>query len=227
MILSPYLPIFILMGRASFFMDDPYCLIPSPELHDRSAVLDTEIVILQACPESFTLKRTSLGVPLAYVMTKDPFSILILSMGRGWLVVEKPSGLSIQEEQGQDLCSFLQCRINTDPDLRNKLDCDPGFGVLPVHRLDRETSGVILLACQPRTFSYFAKQFEHHKVRKRYIALLHGDLPEPAAEDGWGLWTWPLSKEAGGRLHPEGRPRAVPSETRFPGPSEKRPLHPH
>ena len=149
------------------------------------------------------------------MMTMDPFSISILSAGRGWLMVEKPSGLSVQEEQGQDLCSFLQSRINTDPDLRNKIDCDPGFGVLPVHRLDRETSGVILLACRPRTFSYFAMQFEHHKVRKRYIALLHGDLPEPTAEDGWGLWTWPLSKEAGGRLHPEGRPRAVPSETRF------------
>lgn len=156
-----------------------------------------------------------MGGSLSYVMTTDPFSISILSAGRGWLMVEKPSGLSVQEEQGQDLCSFLQSRINTDPDLRNKIDCDPGFGVLPVHRLDRETSGVILLACRPRTFSYFAMQFEHHKVRKCYIALLHGDLPEPTAEDGWGLWTWPLSKEAGGRLHPEGRPRAVPSETRF------------
>ena len=177
--------------------------------------MGTKIAILQACPESFTLKRKSLGGPLSPVMTTDPFSISILSAGRGWLMVEKPSGLSVQEEKGQDLCSFLQSRINTDPDLRNKIDCDPGFGVLPVHRLDRETSGVILLACRPRTFSYFAMQFEHHKVRKRYIALLHGDLPETTAEDDWGLWTWPLSKEAGGRLHPEGRPRAVPSETRF------------
>ena len=144
-------------------------------------------------------------------MTTDPFSISILSAGRGWLVVEKPSGLSVQEEQGQDLCSFLQSRINTDPDLRNKIDCDPGFGVLPVHRLDRETSGVILLACRPRTFSYFAMQFEHHKVRKRYIALLHGDLPEPTAEDGWGSGLGPclrrrgaayIPRDASGRSHP-------------------------
>ncbi|HSB05149.1 MAG TPA: RNA pseudouridine synthase [Thermodesulfobacteriota bacterium] len=153
--------------------------------------------------------------PLSYVMTADPFSISILSAGQGWLIVEKSSGLSVHEEQGQDLCSLLQSRINTDPELRNKIDWDPGFGILPVHRLDRETSGVILLACRPRTFSYFAMQFEHHKVRKRYIALLHGDLPEPTGENGWGLWAWPLSKEAGGRSHPEGRSRAVPSETRF------------
>ncbi len=68
-----------------------------------SAVLDTEFAILQAWRESLTLKRTSLGVPLSNVMTTDPFSISILSAGRGWLVVEKPSGLSIQEKQGQGL----------------------------------------------------------------------------------------------------------------------------
>jgi 23S rRNA-/tRNA-specific pseudouridylate synthase len=148
-------------------------------------------------------------------MTTDPFSILILTAGQGWLVVEKPPGLSVQEKRGGDLCSVLQSRIKADQDLRDRIDCDPGFGVHPVHRLDRETSGVLLVACRPWTFSYFTRQFEGHKVRKRYIALLHGTFPEPNAEDGWGLWTWPLSKEAGGRLHPEGRGRAVPCETRY------------
>ena len=148
-------------------------------------------------------------------MTTEPFSISILAAGRGWLVVEKPPGVSVQGEPGRDLCSVLKSRIGSEPDLRDKIGCDPGFGVLPVHRLDRGTSGVILLACRPKTFSYFAKQFEHHKVRKRYVALLHGELPEPDAEDGWGLWTWPLSKEAGGRFHPEGPGGAAPCETRF------------
>src|SRR4030065_2079174 len=102
-------------------------------------------------------------------MTPDAFSIPILTVGQGWLVVEKPSGLSVQEERERDLCSVLKSRIKIDPDLRNKIDCDPRFGVHPVHRLDRETSGIILLACRPRTFSYLARQFEQHKLRKRYI----------------------------------------------------------
>jgi 23S rRNA-/tRNA-specific pseudouridylate synthase len=148
-------------------------------------------------------------------MTTDPFSIPILTAGQGWLVVEKPSGLSVQEEREQDLCSVLRSRIKADPNLRNEIDYDPRFGVHPVHRLDRETSGVILLACRPKTFSYFARQFEHHKVRKRYVALLHGELPEPNAEDGWGFWSWPLSKEAGGRFHPEGPGERAPCKTRF------------
>lgn len=148
-------------------------------------------------------------------MTTDPFSIPILAAGLGWLVVEKPSGLSVQEQRGLSLCSVLQSRIKADPDFQNKIDCDPRFGILPVHRLDRETSGVILVACRLKTFSYLSRQFEQHKVRKRYVALLHGKLPEPDAEDGWGTWTWPLSKEAGGRFHPEGPTGATRCETRF------------
>ncbi len=148
-------------------------------------------------------------------MTMDPFPIPILATGQGWLVVEKPSGLSIQEARGSSLCSVLRSRIETDPHLRNKIDYDPRFGLHPVHRLDRETSGVILLACRPETFSYFARQFQYRNVRKRYVALLHGELPETDTEDRWGTWTWPLSQEAGGRLHPEGSGRATPCETRF------------
>ena len=148
-------------------------------------------------------------------MTMDAFSIPILTAGDGWLVVEKPSGLSVQEERERDLCSVLQSRIKIDPDLRNRIDCDPRFGVHPVHRLDRETSGVILVACRPETFSYFAEQFEHHEARKRYVALLHGELPEPDGKYGWGIWTWPLSREAGGRFHPKGRGGVALCETRF------------
>jgi 23S rRNA-/tRNA-specific pseudouridylate synthase len=148
-------------------------------------------------------------------MALDPFSIPVLTAGPGWVVVEKPSGLSVEAEHGRGLSTILQSRLKTDPDLRSKIDCDPRFGVHPVHRLDRETSGVVLFACRSETFSYFARQFEGRNVRKRYIALLHGELPDPDAEDGWGVWTWSLSKEAGGRFHPEGTGRPVPCETRF------------
>ena len=140
---------------------------------------------------------------------------MILSAGQGWLVVEKPSGLSVQADQGRDLCSILKARIHTDPDLKEKMEYDAGFGVLPVHRLDRETSGVILLACSSWTFSHFAAQFERRTVRKRYVALLHGDLPGLQTVEGWGHWTWPLSEDAGGRSRPEGRSKRVQAETRF------------
>ena len=148
-------------------------------------------------------------------MATDPFSIIIHAAGPGWLVVEKPSGLSVQADLEPDLCSILKARIQADPELKEKMEYDPGFGILPVHRLDRETSGVILLACRAAILSHFAAQFERHTVRKRYIALLHGDLPEIQTVEGWGVWIWPLSEDAGGRSRPEGRCKRVQAETRF------------
>jgi 23S rRNA-/tRNA-specific pseudouridylate synthase len=148
-------------------------------------------------------------------MQTDLYSIPILAAGRGWLVAEKPAGVSVQEKQGTSLCSILASTIKNDPILRSQVDCEVNFGWVPVHRLDRETSGVILLACRAEVFTYFSMQFETRKVEKRYIALVHGDLSYPHSKSGWGIWEWPLSENAGGRLHPEGPGRTVPCRTRF------------
>ncbi len=152
---------------------------------------------------------------VSFQMIMDLDSLPILMSGRGWIVVDKPSGVSVEEKWECDLCSVVQSRIGIDANLGNRIDCDPRFGIHPVHRLDRETSGIILLACRPEIFRYFALQFERRKVRKRYIALLHGQVDEALEEEGWGKWSWPLSQDAGGRLHPEGTGTRVPCETGF------------
>ncbi len=43
-----------------------------------------------------------------------------------------------------------------------------------VHRLDKETSGVILIARNQEAFEYLKKQFQEHKVKKTYLALVCG-----------------------------------------------------
>ncbi|HHH12966.1 MAG TPA: pseudouridylate synthase [Thiolapillus brandeum] len=49
-----------------------------------------------------------------------------------------------------------------------------GRWVWPVHRLDRATSGVLLLALDPETASALARQFKERSVDKRYLALVRG-----------------------------------------------------
>jgi len=63
-------------------------------------------------------------------MTKDPFGIPILGADQGWLVVEKPCGMSVQE--GREMISVLslRSRIETDPKLRDRVDGDPGSGFI-------------------------------------------------------------------------------------------------
>jgi tRNA pseudouridine32 synthase/23S rRNA pseudouridine746 synthase len=60
---------------------------------------------------------------------------------------------------------------------------------LPVHRLDRDTSGCLLLARHPKAHKRFQRAFEEKKARKTYVAVLDG-VPEQAE----GTIDMPLGK---------------------------------
>lgn len=72
--------------------------------------------------------------------------------------------------------------------LRNQLN----HWVSPCHRIDRKTSGVLLFAISQEADKEIKKQFENHTVRKKYLALVRGFLPES------GMTDRPLEKEKGG-----------------------------
>jgi RluA family pseudouridine synthase len=146
---------------------------------------------------------------------REPMQIPVLALGKGWLVVDKPAGMTVHNESGRDLCSLAFALIQKDTTIRGKIDMDPSFGVSPVHRLDKETSGVILLAVTREMFRFFSKQFESRQVKKRYVAILHGRLENPDDNDPWGTWSWALAKTAGGRHNPEGAGHRQDSQTRF------------
>ncbi|MDO4527895.1 MAG: RluA family pseudouridine synthase, partial [bacterium] len=55
------------------------------------------------------------------------------------------------------------------------------FGLL-VHRLDRDTSGVVVLAKNPETQSFLRRQFQDRKTKKTYLAVVEGHPKLPAAE---------------------------------------------
>ena len=154
---------------------------------------------------------------------KDPMIIIdskslpipVLATGKGWLLVDKPAGITVHNAPGQDVCSLVSAFIQKEPSVLAQLNMDPDFGVNPVHRLDKETSGIILLAATPEMFRFFSKQFESRQVKKRYVAILHGPLENPRGDDPWGTWCWALAKTAGGRLRPEGAGPRQAASTRY------------
>jgi 23S rRNA pseudouridine1911/1915/1917 synthase len=89
-----------------------------------------------------------------------------------FIVVDKPSGLvvnrseTIEDETLQDLISDYL-----------KLD-DLGVGDRAgiVHRLDRETSGLLIIAKTASAFENLQKQFKNRTVQKEYVALVHGNV---------------------------------------------------
>jgi len=157
-------------------------------------------VVLPSDPGQLIQKNKRLMITINFRHVQIP----VLTMGRGWLVVDKPAGLTVHNAAGKDLCSLVFARIRKETALEGQTGLDPDFGVNPVHRLDKETSGVILLAVNRESFRFFSNQFESRHVKKRYVAILHGRLEKQKENDPWGIWGWPLSEAAGGRHHPEG-----------------------
>ncbi|AJP72898.1 RluA family pseudouridine synthase [Sphingomonas hengshuiensis] len=119
------------------------------------------------------------------------------------IVIDKPAGLPV--DRPRDRSQSLE-------DLLDQLTF--GFQRLPqpVHRLDRDTSGCLLLARNPKAHKRFGQAFEAGTVFKRYVAVLDG-IP---AEQG-GMIDLPLSKvsteEAGWRM--VGDPKGKPARTRW------------
>ena len=88
------------------------------------------------------------------------------------LVIDKPAGLAVHPgtrtpESLEDYLGALRFGFQRKP--------------LPVHRLDRDTSGCLLLARNPKAHKRFQRAFEERKVDKTYVAILDG---VPEAESG-------------------------------------------
>lgn len=92
------------------------------------------------------------------------------------LVLDKPAGLVVnlsettKEETLQDQLS-LYFHLNSG-------DFGIGGRAGIVHRLDKETSGVLMVAKNRKTFDYLQQQFQERKVQKEYIGLVHGLIKE-------------------------------------------------
>lgn len=135
------------------------------------------------------------------------------------LVIDKPAGLPLDRPRAggaslDDHLDSLKLGFQRSP--------------VPVHRLDRDTSGCLLLARNPKALKRFSAAFEARQVEKRYLGVIDGLLGEDegtidlalskisSAEQGWrmipakkgkpAITHWRKLAESGGRTLVEFRP---------------------
>lgn len=93
------------------------------------------------------------------------------------LVINKPAGMVVHPASGHDAGTLVHAVLGYEPDLEGIGGEErPGL----VHRLDKETSGLIVLAKNERAHRWLSEQFKSRAVEKTYLALVDGAPPTPA-----------------------------------------------
>src|SRR6185436_9128334 len=100
----------------------------------------------------------------------DEATLAIVYQDEQLLVLDKPSGLLAVPGRGPDLQDCLSARALVQFPT-----------ALVVHRLDRDTSGLFLMALDVDTQRALNRQFAAQAVRKRYVAAVFGS---PVADEG-------------------------------------------
>jgi 23S rRNA pseudouridine1911/1915/1917 synthase len=129
-----------------------------------------ESIVITGEPRPAPLKAIAEDIPLQVVFEDADLA-----------VVDKPAGMMVHAGSGQSedarnrgtlvnaLLHRFQALSSTSGDLR------PGI----VHRLDKDTSGLIIVAKNDRAHAALATMFSTRQIKKTYIALVHGAVERP------------------------------------------------
>ncbi|MBW6510859.1 MAG: RluA family pseudouridine synthase [Desulfuromonadaceae bacterium] len=116
-------------------------------------------------PEPVPTQTLPQAIPLT-ILYEDPVLI----------VIDKPAGLVVHPAAGHGDGTLVNALLHHCDDLSGVGgELRPGI----VHRLDKDTSGVLVAAKNDAAHQSLAQQFSEHRVNRRYQALIHGILPTP------------------------------------------------
>lgn len=106
----------------------------------------------------------------------EPIPLDIIFENDDVIIVNKPAGMVVHPAAGHSSGTLVHAVLAHIPDLEdNGEEQRPGV----IHRLDKDTSGLILLAKNKRARQEIQNQFKTRRVKKVYIALVEGRPPTP------------------------------------------------
>ncbi|HEY2774054.1 MAG TPA: RluA family pseudouridine synthase [Candidatus Binatia bacterium] len=129
--------------------------------------------------ESVTLLEAE-PAPLPPPSSGDAIDLVVLHEDEWFLAIDKPAGLVVHPGAGNPAGTLVDALRAREPSRAWPGDASRA-GI--VHRLDRETSGVILVAKTVAAHEALSRQFRDRTIRKTYLAIVHGAVKEPGHID--------------------------------------------
>jgi 23S rRNA pseudouridine1911/1915/1917 synthase len=136
------------------------------------------------------------------------------------LVINKPAGLVCHPTKSGEMSSLIgrirlylkteNLKLETSPARPSTLNSQPSAHL--INRLDRETSGIVIVAKNSESAGELGKIWEARAVRKEYLAIVHGHV-----RDDRGLIDAPLGRDEQSKVAVKDcvRPGGVPAQTEF------------
>ncbi len=114
--------------------------------------------------------------PVATNLSGEKVDLQIIYENANVLVIDKPAGMVVHPSYGHGSGTLVNAILGREGELPMiNGEFRPGI----VHRLDKETSGLILIAKNDRSLHFLQDQFKNRQVVKKYLALVDGHPPTP------------------------------------------------
>lgn len=145
-------------------------------------LIDEDRVLLNGIPTKagFRLKggedlSVCLPEPSPAEIGPEDIPLHVLYEDRHLIVIDKPAGMVVHPAAGHQGGTLVNALLHHCRDLSGiGGELRPGI----VHRLDKDTSGVMLATKDDATHNHLSRQFKDHTIKRRYIALVHGRPPK-------------------------------------------------
>lgn len=120
-------------------------------------------------------------VPLVGKPVHGDHGVKVLFAHEDFIIVDKPAGLIVHPPNGYYAeVTLVDCLIDLFPTIQEVGQVDrPGI----VHRLDRDTSGLMVIPLNNYSLTIFGDKFKDRKIQKQYLAVVHGSSPQEGVID--------------------------------------------
>jgi 23S rRNA pseudouridine1911/1915/1917 synthase len=134
----------------------------------------------------------SVPPPVPSDLLPEALPLEVIFEDRDLLVVNKPPGLVVHPGAGHRAGTLLNALIHHCPELKDIGEVSrPGL----VHRLDKDTSGLMVAAKTALAHAALVAQFQAHTISKQYQALVWGRLPEAEGEIDQAVGRHPTARQ--------------------------------
>ena len=120
--------------------------------------------------------RVQVPDPVPVEILPENIPLDILYEDNDLIVVNKPKGMVVHPAPGHTSGTLVNALMYHCGDSLSGINGELRPGI--VHRIDRDTTGVLVAAKNDRAHASLAEQLKEHSIKRRYRAIVHGNLPE-------------------------------------------------